>query len=174
MIGGLLLGTRVVDAVAGWLTALGAGMGLVLPSAMNTALGALDAERTGTGSALVQALRQAGGTIGVALLGTLLNAGYRGALRPLRDPAAESLVQESVSAGVKVAHTTGSTELLEAVNAAFMHGMSSMMWTSALLAGVLTVLPAIVLRPARARGRHHADPRHSNTVHTRELLDAGD
>ena len=52
-------------------------LGLVMPTALNAALDALEPSRAGSGSALIQALRQAGGTVGVAVLGTVLNAGYR-------------------------------------------------------------------------------------------------
>ena len=60
-------------------------MGCVLPTAMGAALDELSVERSGSGSALVQALRQAGGTIGVAVLGTVLSTAYRNGLgRPGR------------------------------------------------------------------------------------------
>jgi len=58
---------------AGWIAVVGAGMGCVLPTAMGVAIDELSVDRAGSGSALIQALRQAGGTIGVAILGTVLN-----------------------------------------------------------------------------------------------------
>jgi MFS family permease len=49
---------------AGWFAVGGVGLGLALPSALNAALGALSAERSGAGSAVVQTMRQVGATLG--------------------------------------------------------------------------------------------------------------
>ena len=62
---------------AAWMATLGAGLGFALPAAMDAALGALAPERSGVGSAVLMAMRQVGGTIGVAVLGTVLAASYR-------------------------------------------------------------------------------------------------
>ena len=78
---------------ATWFAVFGLGLGLAMPQAMNAAIGALSAERSGAGSALVPALRQVGATIGVAILGTVLSSVYsshlggrRGCPRPWRTP----------------------------------------------------------------------------------------
>ena len=63
---------------AGWIAVVGLGLGFALPTAMHTAIGELTHERAGSGSALIQACRQVGGTLGVALLGTILAASYGG------------------------------------------------------------------------------------------------
>jgi hypothetical protein len=52
-----------------WIGLVGAGMGLGLPVSMAVAMDDLEVARAGMGSALLQALRQAAGTIAVALLG---------------------------------------------------------------------------------------------------------
>src|SRR5262249_62177058 len=89
---------------AGWIAVAGAGLGFAMPSAMDATLSALSPERSGVGSAVVMALRQVGGTIGVAVLGTVLNAGYRGRLDLAGLPAGAppdvaAAVRRSVSAG---------------------------------------------------------------------------
>lgn len=84
-----------------WIAVVGAGMGFVMPAAMNAAIGALSTERSGSGSALIRALRQAGGTIGVAVLGTVLAAQYRADLGTWNVPP----VSDSVTAGVATART---------------------------------------------------------------------
>ncbi|MDO8189384.1 MFS transporter [Conexibacter sp. JD483] len=83
MAGGLAAGATTdlgsgYGFAAVWIAVVGAGFGLALPTAMHTALGELSAERAGSGSALIQAVRQVGGTLGVALLGTILAAQYAG------------------------------------------------------------------------------------------------
>jgi len=75
---------------AEWLVAFGLGLGLAMPQTMNAALSALSAERSGSGSALISALRQVGATIGVAVLGTVLSTVYRAHLDVAGLPAAAS------------------------------------------------------------------------------------
>jgi MFS transporter, DHA2 family, multidrug resistance protein len=111
-----------------WVTIMGAGLGFALPGAMNAALGALSAERSGVGSALIMALRQVGGTFGVAILGSVLSSAYRSGLRTAVAPAALAAnVRDSVSEGVAVAHQIGSATLFALVRSAFVHGMDIML-----------------------------------------------
>ena len=127
--------------VAIWVSAAGLGLGLTLPPAMDAALGALSPATSGVGNGLLQAMRQVGGAIGVAVLGTVLNSGYR-------DRVDVAEVRDSVSSGVAVATRLGDQRLLESVRAAFTHGMD----VSLVVAGVIAVAGAVlalVLLPAR-------------------------
>ncbi|HVB42336.1 MAG TPA: MFS transporter [Streptosporangiaceae bacterium] len=132
-----------------WFAVTGFGLGMAMPTALNTALGALSAERSGSGSALITAMRQVGGTIGVAVLGTVLATVYRGQLHLTGLPAAAaSAVRSGVAGGVATARAAGSRELLQLVRGAYVHGMDLMLWVcggiaigSALLA--LAFLPSL-------------------------------
>jgi hypothetical protein len=73
---------------AAWFAVFGLGLGLAMPQTMNAALSALSAERSGSGSALISAMRQVGATIGVAVLGTVLGSVYRSHLDVTGLPAA--------------------------------------------------------------------------------------
>ncbi|AFT99027.1 DHA2 family efflux MFS transporter permease subunit [Nocardia brasiliensis] len=142
-------GLTTVDSGYGftalWLTLLGAGMGLAMPTAMGLAMGGLSAERSGSGSALIQALRQAGGTIGVAILGTVLATRYRSELGDVnRDP-----ISDGVNAGAAVAHRTGDLALLHQVQTAFVGGMAAMLWVCAALCATAAVLAAVFIRVPR-------------------------
>jgi hypothetical protein len=121
-----------------------------MPQAMNAAIGALSAERSGAGSALISALRQVGATIGVAILGTVLSSVYSShlAVTGLSATAADA-VKSSVAAGVGVAHQLNSAALLDSVRHAFVSGMDTMLWVCAGIALVSAVLGAIFL-PRRA------------------------
>jgi EmrB/QacA subfamily drug resistance transporter len=130
---------------ATWIALVGAGLGMVLPAAMNAALGELSAGRSGSGSALISALRQAGGTIGVAVLGTILNAGYHSALGHLDRPPAS----DSVSAGVAAARALGRAGTAASVQSAFTHGMDLMLATTAGICALAAVLAVIVLPRSR-------------------------
>jgi DHA2 family multidrug resistance protein-like MFS transporter len=133
-----------------WIAVLGAGLGFAMPTAMDAALSALSKERSGAGSALIMAVRQVGATIGVAVLGSVLNAGYHARLdlAGLPAPVAE-VVRDSAAAGVAVAHQLGSAALLGVVRAAFVHGMDLLLWVSAGLA-VAGMLLALAFLPERA------------------------
>jgi len=133
-----------------WVAIAGLGLGMAMPSAMNVALSELSAERSGSGSALISAMRQVGGTIGVAILGTLISNGYSRGLNLTGLPAAAaSAARRSVAGGVTVAEKLGSAPLLDNVRTAFVHGMDTMLWTCggiALVAGLL----AVAFLPRRA------------------------
>src|SRR6266542_1198618 len=133
-----------------WVAVLGAGLGFAMPTAMDAALGALSKERSGAGSALIMAVRQVGATIGVAVLGSVLNAGYHARLDVAGLPAqAAGAVRDSAAAGVAVAHQLGAAALLGTVRAAFVHGMDLLLWTCGGIA-VAGVVLALAFLPRRA------------------------
>jgi hypothetical protein len=133
-----------------WIVVVGFGLGCSMPQAMNAGLGVLDPDRAGTGSALLQAFRQVGGTVGVAVLGTVLNSVYRSNVDTEGLPAqAAEVVEKGVGPGLAVAAKTGSAELLASVRDAFMTSFSTTMWVSAGI-GIVGATLAAVLMPKRA------------------------
>jgi len=154
MTAGLLVGaTTGVGAgygfVAAWLCVVGLGLGFALPTSMDVALGSMAAGRSGVGSALVLALRQVGGALGVAVLGAALNAGYRATVDVDGLPAADAeAVRDSAAAGVRLARATGSAELLESVRGAFVDGLGIMLVVCAAFTA-LAVLLTLAFLPAQ-------------------------
>ncbi|WP_280234073.1 DHA2 family efflux MFS transporter permease subunit [Nocardia cyriacigeorgica] len=153
---GLGMGT-LTDAESGygyvamWIAIAGAGAGFAMPSAMNAALGELDPDRAGAGSSLIQAMRQVGGTVGIALLGTVVNAAYRGGVdtEGLPGELAES-VRSSASGGMSVAYRLGSPELVESVTGAFVDSVAAMLWVCTAIAAVGAVA-AMIFLPERSK-----------------------
>jgi MFS transporter, DHA2 family, multidrug resistance protein len=138
-----------------WFAVSGLGLGMAMPQAMNAALAALSAERSGSGSALITALRQVGATIGVAVLGTVLSEGYHARLTLTGLPESiGSAVKSSVAGGVGVADKLKDITLLENVRTAYVHGMDIMLWTCGGIALVSAILALIFL------------PRHSDSAET--------
>ncbi len=134
-----------------WITICGFGLGFAMPASMNAALGALSAERSGVGSALLQAVRMIGGSFGAAILGSAMNSGYRGDLVLSGLPAATArAMRESVFAGLAVARKLGSPALLDTVRRAFVHGMDVMLFVSVGVAVIGIVLTVIFL-PSKDR-----------------------
>jgi EmrB/QacA subfamily drug resistance transporter len=138
--------------VGGWMGVAGAGLGFALPAAMDTSLGALDPTRAGTGSAVIMAMRQVGGTIGVAILGTVANSAYRANLDVTGLPAAASAAaRRSVTAGTEIAQRSGSGVLLESVRSSFSDAVGAVLTVSGVLAAAGIPL-ALWMMPRRAPG----------------------
>lgn len=150
--GGTATGTGTGYWFVGAFTAvIGIGTGLALPTAMVTATQEFTTERAGIGSSMLQAVRQFGGVLGVAVLGSLLSAGYHASL----PDSAPSATRSSAAAGVAIAHKLGSPRLLEQVRAAFTDGTGAVLWFCAAVA-LLGIALAILLRTRRAHP-HRAD-----------------
>jgi EmrB/QacA subfamily drug resistance transporter len=133
-----------------WTAVGGLGAGLVLATSASAALSAIAAERSGSASALMQAVQKLGAPLSAAVLGSALNTGYQDHLDLTGLPAAASeAARASVFAGVEVARTLGSPALLTSIRAAFLNGLDLMLWTSAAIALVGAVL-ALIFLPTRA------------------------
>ncbi|MFK4098874.1 MFS transporter [Streptomyces sp. NPDC019531] len=146
-----LLGSRTtVDSgygfVALWLSLTGFGFGLSLIPAMNGGLSALPRDRAGSGSGLLMTMRQVGGAIGIALLGSLLSSTFRDRLdvSGLPAPAADT-AGESVVAAHLVAQRTDSADLLTSANSAYVHGMGVVLLVCGIAALVAALLAAAFL-----------------------------
>ncbi len=129
-----------------WTAIIGLGLGVAMPSVVTVAISPLSAERSGSGTALISAIRQVGGTLGIALLGTLLGASYRDQLdlSGLSHEVA-SLVKSSVITGVAVAHKLDSSQLLSAVRSAFVHSIDVMLLVCGTIATGAVILTIIFL-----------------------------
>ncbi len=132
-----------------WFAVTGFGLGVAMPTALNAAIGALSPARSGSGSALITAMRQVGGTIGVAVLGTILATAYRSHLHLAGLPAAATgAIRKSVAAGVATAQAAGSHQLLDAVRVAYVHGLDVMLWVCSGIA-IVSALLALAFLPGR-------------------------
>lgn len=152
---GLMLGTQTNLAsgnlfIIAWTGIIGLGLGVAMPNVTTVAISPLSAERSGAGTALISAVRQVGGTLGIALLGTLLGATYRSRLDLTNVPhAVAEPVKGSVIAGVAVAHKLQSSSLLSMVRSAFVHGLDVMLWVCSGIAICAIILAALFLPNAR-------------------------
>ncbi len=131
--------------VAGWLAVIGFGFGMTLTAAMDAVLSALPADRAGTGTGLSQTLRQVGGALGVAILGSVLADTYHANL-PAGVPAA---ARDSISGAVAVAARLGDPALLAAGRQAYLDAMSMVLLVCAAVAVAGAVICAVLL-PAAA------------------------
>ena len=94
-------------------------------------------------------MRQVGGAIGVALLGSLPAAGFRDRLDVTGLPArAADTVGESVVAAHLVARRTGSADLPSSANSAYVHGMGVVLLVCGIAALVAALLATVFLPSA--------------------------
>jgi predicted MFS family arabinose efflux permease len=155
--GGLFLGATTTlgsgyGFTAIWLVIMGAGLGLAMTRTMTAALNALDTERAGVGSALIQAMRQVGGAIGIALLGAFANSGYRDRLTlPALPPQITDALRGSVATGVQVANRLRIPGLFDNVRSAFVGAMDTTLWVCGGVTALAAVLAVLFLRPDRVR-----------------------
>ncbi|UQU67446.1 MFS transporter [Couchioplanes caeruleus] len=165
---GLTIGARTdLDTgygyTAAWMATVGLGIGLALSPAMDAVLGALPPERAGAGTAITMTLRQIGGALGVALLGSLLAQGYTNRLDVTGLPAdAANTARESIAAGLAVAARLGDPALATAAKIAYLQGMTIVLYTTAAIAILSAALTAALLpgRPTAGDGAapEPADP----------------
>jgi MFS transporter, DHA2 family, multidrug resistance protein len=147
------------QAVA-WIALSGLGLGLVLPTTIDAALGTVSDESSGVSSAVLQAFRMVGGALGAAILGALINATYRDQLDQAVSPALTQSAHESAVAGVDAASAAHSPHLLDAVREAFVSGMNLTLWVSAALIAAGAVL-ALAFRPRATAAPFLAEPQAS-------------
>ncbi|HYB28252.1 MAG TPA: MFS transporter [Solirubrobacteraceae bacterium] len=142
-------GTKVGSSegfVAAWMALVGAGMGLALATASSAALSELSEERSGIGSAVLQAVNKTGGPLGTAILGSILSAGYLTGLHVAGlPPAVAGTAKQSIFGAVAVAARLGSPSLLDSARVAFVHGMDRSLMVSAGIAAAGAVLSLLFL-----------------------------
>jgi EmrB/QacA subfamily drug resistance transporter len=115
--------------IVGQMVLMGLGLGLTTAPATESILSVLPAAKAGVGSAVNDATREAGGTLGVAVLGSIFTSLYAsrigsGALAVLPDPVRQA-AQDSVAAAIGTAgQATGSARiaLMDGLQASFMSG----------------------------------------------------
>lgn len=127
----------------------GVGMANTMAPATESIMSTLPRERAGAGSAVNNTVRQVGGALGVAIIGSILSASYRAGITPelaklpippaVRDTAAESLGATKAIIGRADGRLDG---LLPQAHDAFIHAMHLASLGSALVAflGALAVL----------------------------------
>jgi MFS transporter, DHA2 family, multidrug resistance protein len=136
--------------VAAWMAVLCAGAGLALTAATSAALSRLSAERSGVGSAVVQAFQKTAGPFGTAIMGSVLAAAYlaRLDLTGLL-PAIAARARQSVYGGLAAASRLKSASLGLSVRASFVHGLDVSLLVSAGIAAIGMILAlAFLPRPA--------------------------
>lgn len=158
--GGLLwtsanAGATPYGTIAVEMLLLGTGVGLASAPATEAIMGAVSAEKAGVGAAVNDATRLFGGTLGVAVIGSVASSLYRSRLESVlpSDPAgreAYSAASRSFGAALQVSHSLADRGLADAATSAYLHSMAgaSLVAAGVAIAGAIV---AAVLLPARPR-----------------------
>jgi hypothetical protein len=119
-------------------------------------MGSLPPGKFGVGSAMNDTTRMVGGALGVAVIGSVLNAAYASSIGPALAglPAAAAAASNSVGAATQVAAQLGAAggPLVAAAQAAFIDGLGTAVLVAIgfTLAGALVALLFLPARPAPA------------------------
>lgn len=137
------------------LALMGVSIAITMIPAVDAILGALPEGETGSGSALTRTLQNVGGSLGVAIMGSILNSAYQsnlnGHLAGL--PAAvQSAADKGVAVAAAVAHLLPGglgARLLREAQDAYVNGMSEVLVvTAAMMLGGAALMA--IFMPARA------------------------
>ncbi|MFE2377768.1 MFS transporter [Streptomyces sp. NPDC059398] len=130
--------------------AMGTGMAHIMPPVTVSIMQSLPREKAGSGSAINNTFRQVGGALGVAVLGSVLSATYRGDIEGhlgALPPGARKAAGESIEATLGVAEKLGPAGRTLAAHAdtAFLHAMHVTALGSAGVALLGAVVVAVFL-----------------------------
>ena len=128
-------GSTAYVQIVGQMLLLGVGLGLTTAPATESIMGSLTPDKAGVGSAVNDTTRELGGTLGVAVVGSVFSSVFAGTLRhgsvfgSLPAPARHSS-QESVTAAIGVAGRLGAQapEFVAEVRQAFLSGLGVACW----------------------------------------------
>lgn len=135
---------------------MGTGMGLAMSPATEAIMGALPKAKAGIGSAMNDVVREVGGTLGVAVLGSFLTSGFSSAMdgSVVGLPAEQAeAASDSVGAAHEVAaQLDGGTaaQLIDTANQSFVDAMATTASIAAAVALVGALIAAAFL-PSRER-----------------------
>jgi EmrB/QacA subfamily drug resistance transporter len=140
---------------------LGAGMGNVTAPATGAIMTALPIAKAGVGSAVNDTAREVGGSLGIAVLGSILAAGYRHdvASVPGLAPESATTARQSIGAALQEATRLGGdngARLADAARSAYVNALS----LSLLVAAVAIIVTIVVVQ--RSLPRTAASPAHAS------------
>jgi EmrB/QacA subfamily drug resistance transporter len=142
---------------------MGAGMGLVMAPASTTIMATVPGSQAGAGSAINDTIREVGGALGIAIIGSIASAAYTSRLGAaltgahVPGPAAHTATS-SIAAADEVAARAGGpagAELASAAHAAFVHAMTVGLRVAVAVALVSAIAAAFALprrQPPAATG----------------------
>lgn len=137
------------------------GIGLTMSPATNSVMGAIPVGQSGIGSAMNNTTRQIGAALGVAILGTIMNATYLAKIDAVNWPAqlpaqAMEAIRNSIQGAHIVAQNVSYPQLAEMIinqsNEAFTSGSSHALVVAAIIMVITSIITLIIL-PSQVRAQ---------------------
>ena len=166
---GLVVFALQADADGGYLTVLpgtvilGAGVGLAMSPSTAAITSSLPEEKQGVASSLNDTVREMGGAVGIALIGSVLNAAYQANVEPATTqlpPQVAHPVSEGIGGALAVAGQmeTGGATLIDSARQAFVDGMTPALLLAAGISAAAAAFTALrgPKTAAEAEPRLHA------------------
>jgi len=166
------------DGTSYWPTGVGLllfglGAGLAMPAATEMIMATLPPARAGVGSAVNDTVREFGGALGVAVIGSIAATSYASSMRgelgrfPGLTGAQREMVTNNVGAAIEAGRSIGAEgqQIVFVARNAFVDSMSHSLWIAAFLA-VAAAVVAFTQLPRRTVGhKAHGAVHHHAPVH---------
>jgi EmrB/QacA subfamily drug resistance transporter len=144
----------------------GLGAGIAMPAATDLIMATLPPARAGVGSAVNDTVRELGGALGVAVIGSIAATNYSASMRSeltghtgISDPVRQALT-DNVGSAIQSSGQLGPNgpEIASLARTAFVDSMSVSLWVAVGLAVTATVIAVVHLprREPAAHGHGHA------------------
>jgi hypothetical protein len=163
---GLVVFALLADPDGGYLTVLpgtlilGAAVGLTMSPSTAAITSSLPEEKQGVASSLNDTVREMGGAVGIALIGSVLSSAYQSNVEPATSgfpPEVAEPVAEGIGGALAVAERLGpaGVDVVEAARQAFVDGMVPAL----LLAAALSAAAAVFTLLRGPKTAAEAEPR---------------
>jgi EmrB/QacA subfamily drug resistance transporter len=137
---------------------LGTGMAMAMSPATNSIMGSVPVNKAGVASAMNNTMRQVGGALGVAVLGTLANNIYiskvdqalTGKIPPQLLDGVRSGIQAGHIVAARVPNSVLAQTITDVTNKAFVSGMQQAMFVASIIMAVAAVVTFVIL-PSRIK-----------------------
>jgi MFS family permease len=156
---------------------MGAGMGMVMAPASTVIMTTVPAHQAGAGSAINDTIREVGGALGIAIVGSLAAAVYRSRLTHLLVAQhAPGLVVHTATSSVAAANVVGQqvggtsgSELVSAAHIAFVNAMAIGVRVAA-AAALVSAVAAVFALPRQGKPTVAVAPQPAETLPTTAAL----
>jgi EmrB/QacA subfamily drug resistance transporter len=143
---------------ATWYAITGLGIGSALTPSMDAVLAVLPPERSGSGTAITMTLRQAGGALGVALLGSVLSQIYTANLNVTGlPPSAAAAAHDSIAGAMGVAARADLPALAVNAQNAYLDGMTTVLGLCSAITIAAGITASLAFKQGESRSRADLD-----------------
>ncbi len=176
----LIDGTSYMPTGAG-LFLFGLGAGIAMPAATDLIMSTLPPARAGVGSAMNDTVREVGGALGVAVIGSVAASSFASNLNDKLDhvdgvpESVRADLTDNIGAALEASHHAGTngSAVATAAREAFVSSMSGSLWVGVGLAAVATLIAFIYLPKSSPRGDGHGHG-HGHGAHAAPTHDPAD